>query len=241
MADNATKLKATLREERGKGAARRLRRSGRIPAVIYGHGEDTRPLAVDAGELDRLFARISVENTLLDVEIEGEGEVKALVREVQTHPFKPEVLHVDFYQVHAGEQITLDVPIRIVGSSEGVREGGILEQPMHDIEVSCVPGAIPEAIEVDVTELQVGDSIHVRDLTLPEGVETAVDPDRTLCAVVPPSVLALEEEEEAAVPEAEIGVAGEIEPELIGEVPEEGEQPPATEQGGPGGSEDEES
>lgn len=231
MANDDTTLKAELRDERGKGAARQLRRTGRIPAVVYGHGEDTRSLSVNARDLDRLFARISIENTLLDLEIGDEGSVKALIREVQTHPFKAEVLHVDFYQVHAGEEIDLDVPLHLTGTAAGVLEGGILEQPMHELPISCLPDAIPDAVEIDVSELDVGDSIHVRDLDLPEGVRTDIDPDRTLCSVVPPSVLAIEVEEEVAVPEAVEGVPGEVEPELIGEAPEEEEEPPATEEG----------
>lgn len=217
MAEQSKNLSARPREERGKGAARKLRGEGRIPAVVYGHGEETRALSVDSRELENLFAHISVENTLITLEVEGEkkGGVQALVREVQNHPHRREVLHVDFYQVHEGESIELEVPVRLVGSAVGVREGGILEQPIHDLPVRCLPSQIPEVIELDVSHLEIGDSLHVGDLSLPEGVETDLELDRTVCAVSAPSILKVEEEEEAEVPEVPEGVGGEVEPELI--------------------------
>ena len=231
MANEATTLEAALREERGKGAARQMRREGRIPGVVYGHGEETRAISVDEGDLDRLFAHISIENTLIDLKVDGKKPVKTLVREVQTHPWKAEVLHVDFYQIHADEKIALDVPIRLLGTAAGAKEGGILQQRMHDLHVECLPDAIPEALEIDISELEMNDSVHVNDLDLPEGVETDVEGERTVCSVVPPTVLKVEEEEEAEVPEELEGVGGEVEAELVDESPEEGEQPPATEEG----------
>ncbi len=225
-------LTAELRDTTGKGAARRLRRSGRIPAVIYGHHEDTRSLSVDARELSNLFADISVENTLITMEIDGEdgGEVRALVRDVQSHPYRPEILHVDFYQIHAGEKLEVDVPVRLTGTAEGVREGGLLEHVLYDLPISCLPADIPEVLLLDVSELEIGDSLHVSDLDLPEGVTTAMDPKRTVCAVVAPSFLEVEEEEEAETPEEIEGVGGTVEPELIGERPEEEEVADTTEQ-----------
>ncbi len=211
MATDAT-LRAAIREGRGKGPARRMRAAGRVPAVVYGRGEEDRALSVDAHDLERLFARISVENTLIQLEIDGQPGTRVLVREVQVHPFRPEVLHVDFYQVHAGERLNLAVPVRLVGTAEGVTAGGILDQSLHEIEIRCVPDQIPETIEVDVSGLQVGDSLHVRDVALPAGVEFYTDADRTICSVGAPTVAALETEAEE--PE---GVGGEVEPELIRE------------------------
>ncbi|HEX6938382.1 MAG TPA: 50S ribosomal protein L25/general stress protein Ctc [Longimicrobiales bacterium] len=203
-------LKAALREERGKGAARRLRAAGRVPAVVYGHGDETRPLSVDAHELERLFSRIAVENTLIQLEIDGQPGTRVLVREVQTHPYRPEVLHVDFYQVHAGERVTVAVPVRLTGTAEGVKMGGVMDQTLHEIEVRCVPESIPEAIEVDVSGLQIGESLHVRDVALPPGVELHEDPDRTICTVTSATVAALESGAETTE-----GPGGEVEPELI--------------------------
>ncbi|HEX7048714.1 MAG TPA: 50S ribosomal protein L25/general stress protein Ctc [Longimicrobiales bacterium] len=211
MANNAT-LKAAPRAERGKGAARRLRASGRVPAVVYGRGEETRALSVDAHEMERLFSGISVENTVINLEVEGQGAVPVLVREVQSHPYRAEVLHVDFYQVHAGERVAVEVPIHLVGTAEGVRAGGVLDQRLHVVEVRCLPDRIPEAVEADISALEIGDSLHVRDLAVPEGVEVVTDPERTVCGVTAPTVRALEE-----APEEPEGVGGEVEPELIRE------------------------
>lgn len=220
MVTTAT-LNAALRQEHGKGPARRLRRAGKVPAVIYGHGEATRSLALDAHELDRLFARISVENTIISLNIDGErgGPVRALVREVQMHPFRPEVLHVDFLQIHAGERVHLEVPVRLVGTAAGVKAGGILQQTLHDVEVRCLPDQIPEALEVDVSGLEIGQSLHVSDLPVPDGVEVETDGERVLCTVIPPTVAALETEAEA--PE---GPGGNVEPELIRKRAAEGEE-----------------
>ncbi len=205
MGANAN-LAAQPRTTTGKGSNRKLRAAGRIPAVVYGYGEQTRSVSVDGHQLERLFSRIQVANTIITLEIEGEAApVRTLVREVQAHPVRSQVLHVDFYQIHAGERITLAIPIRLVGQSAGVKAGGILQHVMDELEVACLPDAIPEAIDVDISALEVGDSIHVRDITVPEGVEIEVDGDRTICSVIPPVVTAEEVaevvEEESAEPE----------------------------------------
>jgi large subunit ribosomal protein L25 len=224
MANN--QLNAALRSDTGKGAARQLRASGRVPAVIYGHGEKTRSLSVDAHELERLFSGISIESTVINVKIKGQrAPVNALVREVQRHPYRADVLHVDFYQVHAGEEVSLEVPLRVTGTPVGVREGGVLQQALHELSISCVPAAIPEAIEIDVSGLEVNESVHVKDLVLPEGVTVDTDEDQTVCSVVAPTVAVVEEEEAEVLEEAE------AEPEVIGKGPEAGAEPsPETEE-----------
>ena len=205
-----TTLNARPREERGKGAARKLRAAGRVPVVVYGHGDANQTLSVDALELEKLLARINVENTLLEVAVEGGATTRTLVREVQMHPFKPEVLHLDLLQVHAGEKIRLNIPVRLVGAPDGVRNGGgVMDQVLYDLEVECLPGNIPDAIEVDVTNLGVGDSARVRDVSVPD-VKVLNDPDLPICSVLAPTVPALEVE-----PETEPGVGGEVEPELV--------------------------
>jgi len=223
MAEKAT-LKAELRETTGKGAARRMRREGKIPAVVYGRNEETRPLTLDAHDFQILVKEHPLDTTLVDLEIAGgkKGEtVQTLVVEVQAHPYKPEVLHVDFQQIHAGERVTIEVPINLSGTPEGVREGGVLQQVMHVVELDCAVEAIPEEFVVDVSTLTIGDSIQISELVVPEGVELHVDSSRTICTVAAPTILELPEEEE----EAE-------EPELIGEdgepiEGEEGEEPTA--------------
>ncbi|HSJ15577.1 MAG TPA: 50S ribosomal protein L25/general stress protein Ctc [Longimicrobiales bacterium] len=215
MAKKAT-LKAEPRSERGKGAARKTRAAGRIPAVVYGHGEPTRELTVDAHELELLFARVHYENTIINLDIAGEkAEVKVLVREVQSHAFRPDVLHVDFYQIHAGEKLVVDVPIRLQGTAAGVRAGGVMMQTITDLEVRCLPDHIPEFITIDVSGLEIADAVHVGDLTLPEGVEPQVDADRVVCSVTPPTVSVAETEAEEAEAEIEAETAASSEPEVI--------------------------
>lgn len=199
-------LNARTREEHGKGAARKLRAAGRIPVVVYGHGDQTQTLSVDALELEKLLARISVENTLIELSVDGAGTTRALIREVQMHPFKPEVLHMDLLQVHAGERIRLNVPVRVAGIPDGVRNGGgVMDQVLYDVEVECLPGDIPDALEVDVTELGVGESARVRDLHAPN-VSILNDPDLPVVSVLAPTVQVLEAE-----PAVETGA----EPELV--------------------------
>jgi large subunit ribosomal protein L25 len=203
-------ISAQLREQRGKGAARQLRASGRIPATMYGHGDETRTLSLDAKEFERLTAGINTESTIVDVEIEGGKKIPALIREVQTHPYRPDVLHVDLFQVHAGEKIKLTIPVRVTGTPAGVRNsGGVLQHSLHELEIECLPRDIPEAVEVDVTELEIGDTIHVRDLDIAK-VKVFNDPDLSVCSVTMPTVAKLDEDAEA---EAAEGVE---EPEVIG-------------------------
>lgn len=213
-------LQAEEREATGSGPARRLRREGWVPAVIYGHGEESVPLKVEEPELRRLLESIRVDNTLVDLEIGDDGPRKVLIREVQQHPWKGRLLHVDFFRIREDEEVRVAVPIEFVGVPTGVSEdGGILQTTRDAIEVECLPGEIPEQFEIDVSELAIGDSLHVADLNT-GGVRPLEDLDATLCVVVPPSVVTVEEEEpEAAEVELE-----ELEPELVGEeeeVPEE--------------------
>ncbi|MGH7458612.1 MAG: 50S ribosomal protein L25/general stress protein Ctc [Longimicrobiaceae bacterium] len=196
----ATTLKAELRQERGKGEARRMRAGGRIPAVIYGHGDETRALSLDAHEFERLLASLGGESALIDIQV-GRKKTPALIREVQWDPVRPVILHVDLYQIHADEKIHLEVAVRVTGNPVGVREeGGVLQHVRHEIEVECLPKDIPEHVEVNADQLAIGDSIHVRDLDLP-GVKILTDGELTICSVVPPTVVEVEEPAEAAEPE----------------------------------------
>ena len=220
MATQSNTLNATPRAGRGKGDARKLRGTGRVPGVVYGRHEETRAISVDAHELEILFSRISVENTIIELSVEGEEEaVSTLVREVQAHPVKADVMHVDFYQVHAGEELEVDVPIRLEGTPKGVREeGGVLDHVVHDLTVKCVPSKIPSVLTLDVSELEIGDSLHVSDIALPEGVTSMIDPEQTVCGVAAPRI---EEEPEVEEEGEELeGLAedeeGAPEPEVIG-------------------------
>ena len=194
-------LTAKPRSGTGKGVARKLRASGWIPAVVYGHGEPARALMVEARAFERLLSHTALETTLVELTIEGVGAVRALVREVQRHPVRPEILHVDFYQVHRGERIRLDVPVRLVGKPQGVEVGGLLDHVLHTLHVECEADRIPEAIEVDVSGLGLGDSLHVRDLVPPEGVRVLTPVDETIATVLATAAAEAAEAEVAGGPE----------------------------------------
>ena len=203
MATTAT-ISARSRESRGKGAARQTRREGRIPAVLYGHGEDSVSLSVDANELQKLVHSISIENTIVDLDL-GSGEpYKVLIRELQRHPFRDEFVHIDFFHVAMDEKIQVEVPIVLIGTPTGVKnKGGVLDHQLRELEVFCLPGSIPEKIELDVSNLDIGDSIHVSDIQLPE-VEILTELDRAVVAVLAPTVMEVEEVAEEALAEPEV-------------------------------------
>jgi large subunit ribosomal protein L25 len=215
-----TTLKAELREGTGKGVARKLRAAGRLPAVVYGGADEAQHISLDAHDADYLFRNISVDNTIIDLEIEGEkGAVQTLVREIQTHPWKATLLHVDFLRIQKGVAVDMVVPLHLMGDPVGVTMGGgVVEQIIHDLPVRCIPSKIPEVIEVDISALEVGDVLHISDITLDEGVEVTIAPERTICSVSLPkaAVEPTEEEElEAGAVEAEAAApeAGEAEAE----------------------------
>ncbi|UCC49554.1 MAG: 50S ribosomal protein L25/general stress protein Ctc [Gemmatimonadota bacterium] len=204
-------LEAQLRTETGKGAARSLRRQGYVPGVIYGHGEETRACKVNTKELERLLTSGSYESTLIELKLDNGDTPRVLIREVQVHPYRSEVLHVDFLAVHRGEKVRLEVPVRLDGVARGVKEGGILEHLRHEVEIRCDPDQIPEALELDISELGIGDSVTVVDLSTPAGVEILSDSSVAIAAIVPPAALKVEE----VVEEVE-AVEEEAEPEVIG-------------------------
>jgi large subunit ribosomal protein L25 len=221
MSENTT-LSATRREGTGKGVARKLRASGQVPAVVYGKDMDAVHLAVDAHAAEHLFQGISVASTIVDLKIEGERRpLPTLVREVQTHPYRPELIHIDFYRIQKGVAVEVEVPLHLKGTPAGVRDGGTLEQVFHVIPIKCMPSNIPEAITMDVTGLNVGDSVHAYDLEIDEGLELLIDLERTLAAVAAPraeeEVVEEEELEELEAAAAEAGAAEAAEAEGEGE------------------------
>jgi large subunit ribosomal protein L25 len=198
-------ISAESRTESGKGVARKLRAAGRVPGVIYGHAREAQSLSLVARDLDKLLSQISVSSTVVELALAG-ATTRTLIREIQRHPFKKVILHIDFQELVAGEKVTVDVPLVFVGVPEGVRlSGALLEQILHRIEVLADPANIPNHIDVDVTHLAMGHSLHVRDLKLPAGIEVLSDEDATICAVIAPR---------AAV-EAAAAEPGAAEPELI--------------------------
>lgn len=212
-------LTATARATSGKGAARSLRREGSVPAVIYGHAREAQSLAVPSRDLEKLLGSIAAGSTVVELAIDGKTS-RTLIREIQRHPFKRNVLHVDFQELVAGEKITVSIPLVLVGVPEGVRlGGGILEQMMREIEVEVDPANIPNHIDVDVSHLVVGHSVHVGELKIPAGVTVLADEEAPV-ALVQISRAAIEAEPAAA---EEGAVAAE--PELIRQKKdEEGEE-----------------
>ncbi|MSR01749.1 MAG: 50S ribosomal protein L25 [Gemmatimonadetes bacterium] len=205
----AALLSANIRTGAGKGAARSLRRSGKIPAIVYGRGREAESLELDAVALERLLTKVRAGNTLLDVTVADRQPIKALIREIQRNPVRPsDILHVDLYEVHADEAIAVEVPLKFVGTAEGVRNsGGVFEAALHQIEIKVLPGDIPEYVEVDVTALGLGQSRHVSDLVAGK-FEIMTDGAVTICLVVSPKA-------EEVAPVAAADEAPASEPELI--------------------------
>lgn len=208
-------LNANTRASAGKGAARTLRSQGQVPAVIYGHGREPQPLVLNARDLDKMLEHISAESTVIEVKVGGETS-KTLIREIQRHPFKRQILHVDFQALVAGEKVTVSIPIVLTGIPEGVRlAGGVLDQTLRELEIEVDPSNIPNHVEVDVTSLIVGSSLHVSDIPLPEGVTVLDDLEASICVVAAPRAVieAVVTPEVAEGAEGEAAVAGE--PEVI--------------------------
>ena len=219
MATQAS-IQAAPRDKAGKGVARALRRGGRIPAVIYGRGREAEAIELDNGALIKLLAQISAATTIVDVAVEGRAPVKALIREIQRNPVRPsDIIHLDFYEVHADQKITIEVPVKLIGTPDGVKNfGGVLDHIMHDLEIKVLPADIPEHIDVDVTALAIGQSIHVGDLPANDRYEVMNGADQTICTVVAPRA------EEVVAPVVEGEAAAVTEPELIRKAKPEDEE-----------------
>jgi large subunit ribosomal protein L25 len=182
-------LGATPRAERGTGVARKLRQTGQVPAVIYGHGRAPQSLAVDTREVERLLSSVSAASTVIELTFGGRT-ARTLIREIQRHPVKRNIIHLDFQELVAGEKVTVNVPLRFTGVADGVRNGGgILEETMHQLHLRLDPASIPDHIDVDVTALTIGHSIHVRELSLPGGVTVLDDANATVCVCTAPKAV----------------------------------------------------
>jgi large subunit ribosomal protein L25 len=213
-------LAVQCRTEKGKEAARRLRSQGLIPAVVYGQREEAIPVTLNPQQLTKALRGGAGERSLIKLTIEGlqDGPVTktVILKEKQIDPVKRTLLHVDLYTIAMDEEIHVSVPVHIEGKAIGVEQGGVLEQVLREIEVKCFPGDIPPRIDVDVSALDIGDSIHVGDITLAKA-EIQVDPEQTLVTVVPPTVY------EEPVVEEEVAIEEEVEEEE-GEKKEEKEE-----------------
>ncbi len=205
-------LAAMRRDTTGKGPARQMRMKGRVPAVVYGRGRDSESLSVSVTEVDKLLATHATGSTIIDLDVDG-SPVKVLIRQLQRHPVERHIMHLDFYEIHEGETVTVTVPIHVVGSPDGVRNaGGTLDQVLREVQIAVLPRNIPEWVELDVDALTIGQSLHVSDLVI-ENAKILTDTGMTICVVIPPRV---EEEPVAAEGEVEEEVEEEeAEPELI--------------------------
>ena len=182
-------LNATARSDRGTGVARKLRQAGQVPAIIYGHGREPQALALVTRDIDKLLTQVSAASTVIELTV-GDTTAKTLIREIQRHPFKRHILHIDFQELVAGEKVTVSVPLRFVGVAEGVRNsGGILEETMHQVHIKVDPSIIPDHVDVDVTSLTIGHSFHIRDIKLPEGVQVLDDAGATVCVCTAPKAV----------------------------------------------------
>lgn len=206
-------LSASPRATTGKGAARQLRFQKRVPAVIYGHGRASQSLEVDAKALEKALTGIEPASTIIELTLEGK-KARTLIREIQRHPVRPDIIHVDFYEIRADEKVTLRVPVHLTGTPDGVRNaGGVLDQVTREVEIEVMPEHIPSRVELDVTVLIIGRSLHVRDLVIPNAT-ILTHADLTIATVVPPRA------EEVVAPTVETGTEV-AEPELIRKVREE--------------------
>lgn len=189
----------------GSAESNRLRAQGRIPAVVYGHGTDPVPVSVDARQLRAALSTDAGLNQLLNLQV-GSTTHLALARELQRHPVRNSVSHVDFLIVRRDEVVTADVPLTLVGEAKEVeRQGGLVEQPVTSISVRATPDRIPNTIEIDISELQVGENIRVSDLRLPEGVEIDIDPEEAVVTTELSAAALGSSEEEAEGGEAASG------------------------------------
>ncbi len=211
-------LEAEAREETGKNIARKIRREGKIPGVVYGRERSPQPLIVDPLKLKgKLDANAIVDLIIKDDEGEDSTET-VMIKDYQKHVIKNELLHVDFHHISMDETITVTIPIETVGKAFGVQEGGVLQQLMREVEIECLPTDIPDKFELDITELDVGDSLQVSDLEIGDEIELVSSLDDVIVTVVTPSEEITEEVEEEL-----LDVEG-LEPEVIGEETEELEE-----------------
>ena len=201
-------LKTNKRTETGNGPARRLRRAGLIPAVYYGPNSETVLLSVNKNDLELVLKKGGVGQVILNLIIQNNGEtlsMPAMIKELQTHPVSRHFIHVDFYEIKMDRKITVKVPVTTAGVAKGVELGGILQIVRRELEVECLPLEVPESIVIDVTDLDIGDSIHVGKISLEGDIEILEDDNRTVVTVLHPKLEEVEEpeEEEAAEEGAE--------------------------------------
>lgn len=213
-------LKTKIRTTTGNGPARRLRMSGQVPAVVYGPKTEPVLLSVNKSDLEQLFKKGGIGQVVLNLVIQKNGEtltMPAMIKELQTHPVSRNFIHIDFYEIKMDQKITAKIPVVTTGIAKGVELGGILQIIRRELEVECLPLEVPESIEIDISDLDIGDSIHVEKIRLEGEIEFLEDDNYTVVTVLAPKL----EEEEPEEEEEEEGEEEEAEKE-DGEKPEAG-------------------
>jgi large subunit ribosomal protein L25 len=214
-------LTAQVREKAGKGVARGLRRDGKVPAVLYSHGKST-PIAMGTKDLTKILNTEGGEHALINLTLDGARDAKermALIKDYQRDPISGGLIHVDLQEVALDEKVKIPVAVHITGSAAGVKEGGILQLALRELEVECLPHCIPGYIEVEISALKMNESLHVRDIKAPAEVKILTDPEATVVTIQPPISDAKLEAMLTAAPAAETG-----EPELVKKPAKEGEE-----------------
>lgn len=198
-------LKTSIRKTTGNGPARKLRRSGQIPAVLYGPETEPILLSVNAGEFEKVLKKSIAGQVLLNLIIQN-GETlnrSAMVKELQTHPISRDFLHIDFYEITMDRKIRVKAPVVTTGTSKGVELGGILQIVRRELEMLCLPLQVPESVAIDISDLDIGDAIHIGDIALEGDVEFLEDDHITVVTILSPTIEEIEEEVEALEEEAE--------------------------------------
>lgn len=228
------KIELTVREREGFGSpeARRMRRSGRIPGVLYGSGVDNTPLSVEEKTLRKALGG-DTGGVILTLTFEGKKkEHPAILKDYQTDPVSSSLLHVDFMEVRMDRPVEATVRVELIGTAIGVKEGGIMDHSLREVGIRCLPGDMPDHVECDVEELDIGDAVRVSDLVAPAGVEILNDPENTVASVIPPTILKEEVPEEEELEEVEgVEAEGEEAPEGEEKPAAEGEEKPEAEEG----------
>jgi len=203
-------LKAQTRTTRGNSPAKAMRREGNVPAVLYGPKIEPKSLSISAHELETIVKQGGLGRAILNLSIAGEQKAKAvMIKELQSHPVSNRLLHVDLYEVSMDREIRVNVPVVTTGTSKGVESGGLLQIIRHELEVLCLPNAIPESINIDITDLDIGDSVHVEDINMDESVQLPHEVNFTILTISSPKKEAVEGAEEGEAVAAAEGEAAE--------------------------------
>lgn len=212
---SSVSLTVETRQETGSAASRRLRAEGKVPAIVYGHGTDPLTISVDHRELELAFHTDAGRNVIFELDLGGKGTETAIAQAIDRHPFKPFIRHIDFMLVNLDEELTADVSVTVEGSSPAVRDGGVLELIRPTVQVTAILSALPSEIVVDVSAMEMGDTLRIADLPVMDGVVYAEDEGLTVVTISAPSQVEL--------PESELDEDEDAEPALIGEEEDEDE------------------